>query len=88
MIHQLHRPYKVAIPLELTFIKDITRYSLILTHTVQLEWEAEVSGQDSIIVVDNIMVSSGECPIQAQTCDFEYENGVDKYCGGKVFSFW
>lgn len=52
--------------------------------TVQLEWEVEVTGQDSIIVVDNIMVSSGGCPVQAQTCDFEYENGVDKYCGGKV----
>lgn len=43
-----------------------------------------MSGRDSIIVVDNIMVSSGECPVQAQTCDFEYESGVDKYCGGKV----
>ncbi|MPC59450.1 MAM and LDL-receptor class A domain-containing protein 1 [Portunus trituberculatus] len=50
---------------------------------LQLDWEVEVMDEDSIILVDNIMVSSGGCPVQSQSCDFEYEDGHDKYCGGQ-----
>ena len=58
-----------------------------VTFGVQYKWEFEVFGEDSIIVVDNILVSLGRCPLQAQNCDFEYKDGVDEYCGGKVIVF-
>ncbi|KAG7165102.1 MAM and LDL-receptor class A domain-containing protein 2-like 3 [Homarus americanus] len=48
----------------------------------ELEWEVQVHGEDSIILVDNIKVLSGGCPVQSNTCDFEYESDDDIYCGG------
>ncbi|XP_071520606.1 MAM and LDL-receptor class A domain-containing protein 1-like [Panulirus ornatus] len=45
-----------------------------------LEWEVQVEGEDCLTLLDNIEITSDGCPVQEQTCDFEYD--YDRYCGG------
>ncbi|XP_069167060.1 MAM and LDL-receptor class A domain-containing protein 1-like [Procambarus clarkii] len=47
-----------------------------------LEWEAQVVGEDSLILLDNIVITAEGCPVERQTCNFEYESQTDLYCGG------
>ncbi|KAK7069138.1 hypothetical protein SK128_025177 [Halocaridina rubra] len=51
----------------------------------QMEWRVTVQGHDSIILIDNIAVTQGQCSMDVNTCNFEYEGqGADPVCDGYI----
>ena len=48
---------------------------------------AYVNGEDSLVLVDDIAVLRGGCPMPHQQCDFEYEGREDPVCYGGYIKF-